>query len=270
MFQSYAIFPHLSVFENVAYGLRAKNAPRNEIPDRVKQALAMVKMSEFTQSAPLRLSGGQQQRVALARALVNRPRVLLLDEPLSALDANLRRQMQIELKSLQREVGITFIFVTHDQEEAMALSDRIALLRSGRLEQVAEPREIYGHPRTAYVAQFIGQTNLLRAECATEWPLPGPFRGRQQDRRGPPCFLCGLKQYVSLPSTSANPSGDTATFHGQIRNQTFGGAMDLLEIDCGNSQTMRARVPSPGALSGQQKFEFNAGDAVRVQEGSET
>ena len=131
VFQSYAIFPHLSVFENVAYGLRAKNTAKGEIPERVTQALAMVKMGEFAQAAPPRLSGGQQQRVALARALVNRPRVLLLDEPLSALDANLRRQMQVELKSLQREVGITFIFVTHDQEEAMALSDRVALLRAG-------------------------------------------------------------------------------------------------------------------------------------------
>src|SRR6204780_3931971 len=166
VFQSYAIFPHLSVFENVAYGLRAKNAPKSEIPDRVTQALAMVKMSDFTQSAPSRLSGGQQQRVALARALVNRPRVLLLDEPLSALDANLRRQMQTELKSLQREVGITFIFVTHDQEEAMALSDRIALLRAGHLEQVASPREIYVRPATAYTAKFIGQTNLLRAQVS--------------------------------------------------------------------------------------------------------
>src|SRR5208282_586987 len=162
VFQSYAIFPHLTVFENVAYGLRAKGARQDEIPSRVKQALVMVKMEEFAQSAPSRLSGGQQQRVALARALVNRPRVLLLDEPLSALDANLRRQMQIELKSLQREVGITFLFVTHDQEEAMALSDRIALLRNGSLEQIAPPREIYAHPATAYTAQFIGQTNLLR------------------------------------------------------------------------------------------------------------
>jgi spermidine/putrescine transport system ATP-binding protein len=269
VFQSYAIFPHLSVFENVAYGLRAKNAPRNEIPDRVKQALAMVKMSEFTQSAPSRLSGGQQQRVALARALVNRPRVLLLDEPLSALDANLRRQMQIELKSLQREVGITFIFVTHDQEEAMALSDRIALLRSGRLEQVAEPREIYGHPRTAYVAQFIGQTNLLRAEVrdgiatagSISWPAAGPS--------GPAMFSLRPEAIRLASGASANLSSATATFHGQIRNQTFGGAMDLLEIDCGNSQAIRARVPSPRALNGQQKFEFNAGDAVRVQEGNE-
>src|SRR5580693_8861049 len=164
VFQSYALFPHLSVSENVAYGLRAQRAPRAEIFSRVGQALAMVKMSEFERQAPARLSGGQQQRVALARALVNRPKLLLLDEPLSALDANLRRQMQTELKSLQREVGITFLFVTHDQDEAMALSDRIALLRAGQLEQIASPREIYSHPDTAYTAEFIGQTNLLRAE----------------------------------------------------------------------------------------------------------
>jgi ABC-type Fe3+/spermidine/putrescine transport system ATPase subunit len=164
VFQSYALFPHLSVFENIAYGPRVQSTPKLEIPKRVEQALAMVKMSDYAQSSPSRLSGGQQQRVALARALVNRPKVLLLDEPLSALDANLRRQMQTELKSLQREVGITFIFVTHDQEEAMALSDRIALLRAGTLEQVASPREIYATPATAYTAQFIGQTNLLKAQ----------------------------------------------------------------------------------------------------------
>ena len=271
VFQSYAIFPHLSVFENVAYGLRAKGAPRNEIPSRVTQALAMVKMSEFERSAPSRLSGGQQQRVALARALVNRPRVLLLDEPLSALDANLRRQMQIELKSLQREVGITFIFVTHDQEEAMALSDRIALLRAGGLEQVAEPREIYGRPKTAYAAQFIGQTNLLRAEVREGSASAGPIAWPAAGPSGPATFSL-RPESIRLASNSQPPaaSGATAHFQGQIKNQTFGGAMDLLEIDCGNSCLIRARVPSPGSLSGQQKFEFNTGDAVRVLESGGT
>ncbi len=271
VFQSYAIFPHLSVFDNVAYGLRAKLVPRNEIPSRVTQALAMVKMSEFERSAPSRLSGGQQQRVALARALVNRPRVLLLDEPLSALDANLRRQMQIELKSLQREVGITFIFVTHDQEEALALSDRIALLRAGRLEQVAEPREIYGCPKTAYAAQFIGQTNLLRAEVREGTATAGPIAWPSSGPPGPATFSL-RPESIGLAS-SARPaacSGATAHFQGQIKNQTFGGAMDLLEIDCGNSYVIRARVPSPGSLTGQQKFEFNACDAVRVLESSDT
>jgi ABC-type Fe3+/spermidine/putrescine transport system ATPase subunit len=269
VFQSYAIFPHLSVFENVAYGLRAKAVTHSEIPARVTQALAMVKMSEFAQSAPSRLSGGQQQRVALARALVNRPRVLLLDEPLSALDANLRRQMQVELKSLQREVGITFIFVTHDQEEAMALSDRIALLRSGRLEQVAEPREIYGHPATAYAAQFIGQTNLLRAEVRDGIAIAGPIAWPSNAPSGAATFSLRPESIrLSASSQAVKTPGVTAHFHGRIQNQTFGGAMDLLEIDCGNSHLLRARISSPGPLDGLQDFEFAANDAVRVRDGS--
>src|SRR5262245_55345651 len=164
VFQHYALFPHLTVEQNVAYGLRVAGKPDAEITARVEQALARVKMTAFAKAKPSKISGGQQKRVALARALVNQPRLLLLDEPLSALDANLRRQMQMELKSLQREVGISFVFVTHDQEEAMVMSDRIALLRMGELEQVATPREIYNHPATAYTAQFIGHTNLLRCE----------------------------------------------------------------------------------------------------------
>ena len=197
VFQHYALFPHLSVRENVAYGLRVQKTTATEIGGRVDEALRMVKMQEFADSRPSKLSGGQQQRVALARALVNRPLLLLLDEPLSALDANLRKQMQGELKALQRAIGITFLFVTHDQEEAMALSDRIALLRNGALEQVASPREIYAHPATAYTAQFIGQTNLLRGEIldgmarcgALKWPADGPsgaaiFSLRPEARNG--------------------------------------------------------------------------------------
>ena len=164
VFQHYALFPHLTVAENVGYGLKIAKLSKAEVDARVTQALEMVKMTPFAASKPSRISGGQQQRIALARALVNRPRLLLLDEPLSALDANLRRQMQVELKSMQREVGISFVFVTHDQEEAMVMSDRIALLRMGELEQVASPREIYNRPATAYTAQFIGHTNLLSGE----------------------------------------------------------------------------------------------------------
>src|SRR6202051_2330074 len=175
VFQSYALFPHLTVEENVAYGLRVAKRPDAEITQRVAEALDKVKMTAFATSKPSKISGGQQQRVALARALVNRPRLLLLDEPLSALDANLRRQMQVELKSLQREVGIAFVFMTHDQEEAMVMSDRIALLRSGELEQVATPREIYGRPATAYAAQFIGHTNLLKGEVREGTVRCGPL-----------------------------------------------------------------------------------------------
>lgn len=268
VFQSYAIFPHLSVFENVAYGLRAKNTAKAEIPERVTQALAMVKMSEFAQAAPAKLSGGQQQRVALARALVNRPRVLLLDEPLSALDANLRRQMQVELKSLQREVGITFIFVTHDQEEAMALSDRVALLRAGLLEQVAPPREIYGEPETAYAAQFIGQTNLLRAEVRDGVATAGSIVWPTSEASGPATYSL-RPECIRLVAESAGTAfavDSTARFRGRIRNQSFGGAMDLIEIDCGGPHTVRARIANPGILSGEREFEFAATDAIRVSE----
>ena len=271
VFQSYALFPHLSVFENVAYGLRTQGSPKREIPDRVRHALDMVQMAEYAQQAPSRLSGGQQQRVALARALVNRPRVLLLDEPLSALDANLRRQMQTELKSLQRGVGVTFIFVTHDQEEAMALSDRIALLRAGLLEQVAPPREIYARPATAYAAQFIGQTNLLRADIrdgiatagVLAWPA-GPAA-----HPGLATYSLRLECIRLAGAPSPNPrthDASLARFRGEIRNQVFGGAMDLLEISCGNAQILRARVPAPGPISGEHEFEFSAADAIQVRD----
>jgi ABC-type Fe3+/spermidine/putrescine transport system ATPase subunit len=271
VFQSYAIFPHLSVFENVAYGLRAKNVAKGEIPERVTQALAMVKMGEFAQAAPSRLSGGQQQRVALARALVNRPRVLLLDEPLSALDANLRRQMQVELKSLQREVGITFIFVTHDQEEAMALSDRVALLRAGVLEQVAPPREIYGEPATAYAAQFIGQTNLLRAQVRDGVATAGTIAWRTSSGSGEATYSLRPEcvRLAHRPAAPASPDASVARFRGRVRNQSFGGATDLLEIECGNSFVVRVRIPNPGVLSGEHDFEFNACDAALVREGED-
>ncbi|MGA8678085.1 MAG: ABC transporter ATP-binding protein [Candidatus Acidiferrales bacterium] len=269
VFQSYAIFPHLSVFENVAYGLRAKNAPKSAIPERVTQALGMVKMSEFAHAAPSRLSGGQQQRVALARALVNRPRVLLLDEPLSALDANLRRQMQVELKSLQREVGITFILVTHDQEEAMALSDRVALLRAGLLEQVAAPRAIYGVPATAYAAEFIGQTNLLHAEVRDGIARAGSITWRAGGGNDKATYSLRPECIRLLRSGAAGtaPDGSVARFRGRICNQSFSGATDLVEVECGNSSKIRVRLANPGVLSGEHEFEFNANDATPVREG---
>lgn len=161
VFQNYALFPHMSVWNNVAYGLRMKKVGGKELNDRVDAALEMVQLSHLSQRAPRQLSGGQQQRVALARALVNRPNVLLLDEPLGALDLKLRKEMQLELKHLQTQVGITFIYVTHDQEEALTMSDRIALMRAGKIEQIGTPTEIYDHPATKYVADFIGETNLF-------------------------------------------------------------------------------------------------------------
>jgi len=269
VFQSYALFPHLSVRENVAYGLRAQGAPRAGILGRVEQALAMVKMTEFARQAPARLSGGQQQRVALARALVNRPKLLLLDEPLSALDANLRRQMQTELKSLQREVGITFLFVTHDQDEAMALSDRIALLRAGGLEQVATPREIYNRPETAYVAQFIGQTNILRAEISGGVACAGTIAwrwGGSAYSNGTALFSLRPESIrVVPPAETSLPSEDTVRFRARVVAQTFGGASDIMEIVCPDGQALRIRVPAGTSMEGEQRFEFDLRDAVAVR-----
>jgi len=167
VFQSYALFPHLNVFENVAFGLRRKKVAKDEVERRVHEALSLVDLLGFERRRPLQMSGGQQQRVALARALVNRPKVLLLDEPLGALDLKLRKQMQLELKTIQQEVGITFIYVTHDQEEAMTMSDRLAVMRLGRIEQLGAPEEVYEHPGTEFVAGFIGASNLLAGELAS-------------------------------------------------------------------------------------------------------
>jgi ABC-type Fe3+/spermidine/putrescine transport system ATPase subunit len=163
VFQQYALFPHMSVRDNVGYGLRMRRVAPAEIQERVGRALEMVRLHDLGARAPRQLSGGQQQRVALARALVNEPQVLLLDEPLGALDLKLRRQMQGDLTALNRQLGITFIYVTHDQEEALTMSDRIALMRGGRIEQIGPPRELYDRPRSRYVADFIGETNLIPA-----------------------------------------------------------------------------------------------------------
>jgi putative spermidine/putrescine transport system ATP-binding protein len=162
VFQSYALFPHLTAAENVAFGLEMQRVPREERESRVKEALELVGLSAFAARFPRRMSGGQQQRVALARALVIRPRILLLDEPLSNLDAKLREEMQIELRQIQRTVGTTTLLVTHDQAEAMALSDRIVVMNSGRVEQIARPHEAYEHPASPFVAGFLGKTNVLQ------------------------------------------------------------------------------------------------------------
>jgi putative spermidine/putrescine transport system ATP-binding protein len=269
VFQHYALFPHLTVEENVAYGLRVAKRPEAEIASRVSEALDKVKMSAHAKSKPSKISGGQQQRIALARALVNRPRLLLLDEPLSALDANLRRQMQVELKSLQREVGISFIFVTHDQEEAMVMSDRIALLRSGELEQVATPREIYGRPATAYAAQFIGHTNLLKGEvragvvrsASLTWPAdlpdgPALFSLRPENLR--------LAKANSVPANS--PSPGMVRVHGKVLQQAFHGATELIRVQCTDGLVLVVRTAtSAGALQDVQ-LEFSPADAIPVRE----
>ena len=161
VFQNYALFPHMNVAENIGYGLKLKKVPKSEIRKKVSQMLELVQLEGYEKRKPSELSGGQKQRVAIARALVNNPKVLLLDEPLGALDLQLRRAMQIELKHLQKKLGITFIYITHDQEEAIIMSDRIAVMKDGRIEQIGTPDEIYNHPKTSYVATFVGNANIL-------------------------------------------------------------------------------------------------------------
>ncbi len=264
VFQSYALFPHLTVEQNVAYGLRVAKRPEAEITQRVAEALDKVKMTAHAKSKPSKISGGQQQRVALARALVNRPRLLLLDEPLSALDANLRRQMQVELKSLQREVGIAFVFVTHDQEEAMVMSDRIALLRSGELEQVATPREIYNRPATAYVAQFIGHTNLLKGEVRDGVVRCGALSWTASLPDGPALFSL-RPEHIRLAGSG---SSGTAPIRGRVVQQAFHGATELIRVDCGGLVLVVRTASSSGALN-EVELEFSVSDAVVVRESPE-
>jgi ABC-type Fe3+/spermidine/putrescine transport system ATPase subunit len=265
VFQHYALFPHLTVEENVAYGLRVAKRPEAEIVQRVSEALEKVKMTAHAKKKPSKISGGQQQRVALARALVNRPQLLLLDEPLSALDANLRRQMQVELKSLQREVGISFVFVTHDQEEAMVMSDRIALLRSGELEQVASPREIYSHPATAYVAQFIGHTNLLKGDVRDGIVKCGFLSWRASLPDGPVLFSL-RPEHVRL--AGANTAG-VVRVRGEIFHQAFHGATELIRVQCPDGLVLTMRTASGNSARNEVELEFSPADAVVVRESPE-
>lgn len=273
VFQHYALFPHLTVERNVAYGLRVARRPEAEITSRVSEALDKVKMTAHAKSKPSKISGGQQQRVALARALVNRPRLLLLDEPLSALDANLRRQMQVELKSLQREVGIAFVFVTHDQEEAMVMSDRIALLRSGELEQVATPREIYSRPATAYVAQFIGHTNLLRGEVRGGMARCSCLSWPAQSSDSPALFSLRPENIrVVVGATPAVPG--SVRIRGRVLHQAFHGATELIRVECADGLVMVVRTPSIRGHNGGEmrdiiELEFSPDDAVPVRESPE-
>jgi putative spermidine/putrescine transport system ATP-binding protein len=208
VFQDYALFPHMTVGDNVAYGLLVRKVPKGERTRRVGEALDMVRLTGYERRKPGQLSGGQRQRVALARALVNRPRLLLLDEPLGALDLKLREEMQIELKAIQQQVGITFIYVTHDQEEALTMSDRLAVFNRGRVEQVGAPAEVYERPRTPFVAGFVGTSNLLRGEVArTIVGEAGTFTVRPEKIR------------LAAPDAAVGPDETSAT--GRIRSVVY-------------------------------------------------
>jgi putative spermidine/putrescine transport system ATP-binding protein len=223
VFQDYALFPHMTVGDNVAYGLTVRKVPRAERERRVGEALAMVRLAGYERRKPSQLSGGQRQRVALARALVNRPRVLLLDEPLGALDLKLREEMQLELKAIQQEVGITFIYVTHDQEEALTMSDRLAVFNRGRIEQMGTPADLYERPSTAFVAGFVGTSNLLRGAAAVALVgTEGLFTVRPE------------KIWMTEPGTPVG--GDEVGADGTIRNVVYLGpdTRYIVALDAGS------------------------------------
>ena len=253
VFQSYALFPHLSVLENVAFGLRRRGLKGKEVRERVREILRVVGLEGMEGRKPRQLSGGQQQRVALARALVNRPRVLLLDEPLGALDLKLRKQMQLELKSIQHDVGITFIHVTHDQEEAMTMADRIAVMNGGRIEQLGTPTELYETPQTAFVAGFLGASNLIAGTVA------GP--DRVQLRNGPevrvPAPVLGDRAgqvAVGIRPEKIDLSGDHENrIDGRIVESAYVGVATqyIVETPCG-LLTVYAQNTQPGAGASTQ------------------
>ncbi|WP_137819488.1 ABC transporter ATP-binding protein [Pseudomonas sp. 2FG] len=225
VFQDYALFPHMNVRDNVAYGLKVKGIGKTERLERAEEALNMVALGGYGERKPAQLSGGQRQRVALARALVNRPRVLLLDEPLGALDLKLREQMQGELKKLQRQLGITFIFVTHDQTEALSMSDRVAVFNKGRIEQVDTPRNLYMKPATAFVAEFVGTSNVLRGELAQQ--LTGsarPFSIRPE--------------HIRLMSSPSQAPSDEVQISGLLHDIQYQGSATRYEIQLENGQNL--------------------------------
>ncbi|WP_395696225.1 ABC transporter ATP-binding protein [Nocardioides sp.] len=231
VFQDYAIFPHMSVLENVEYGLRVKKVGRAERRQRAEEALATVRLAEYGGRRPHQLSGGQRQRVALARALVNRPKVLLLDEPLGALDLKLRREMQIELKEIQREVGITFVFVTHDQEEALTMSDRVAVFNEGRIEQLATPVELYEQPTSSFVAEFVGTSNLFRGEDARRLVgEDGTFAVRPEK--------------VRLAGQAPADTTGLCVAHGVVREVVYLGATTSSVVDLDDGPTVTVSHPN--------------------------
>lgn len=271
VFQSYALFPHMTVADNIAFPLRMAKCPADEIPKRVEEALDDVSLGGLGKRYPNELSGGQRQRVAVARALVNRPRLLLLDEPLAALDAKLRERMQLELITLQKEVGITFVYVTHDQEEALALSHRIAVMNKGKVEQLDEPSKIYGFPKNRFVADFIGECNLFDCTVAA------------QDANGVDLDIAGLGRVRCAGSETAAPGakGTLALrpekvaigrelqaadcvnrYHGKVFDYLYTGDVTLYIVEVDGGQRVEVMLPN-NAIGRSSKF-FEPGDAVQI------
>ncbi len=252
VFQTYALFPFMTVAENVGFGLKYQKVSRDEIKQRVGEALDLVHMGSYAKRKPAHLSGGQQQRVALARALVLRPRVLLLDEPLGALDAKLRKQLQLELRSMQREIGITFVYVTHDQEEALTMSDQIAVMAEGRIEQVGPPQEIYSAPATTFVAGFLGAANIFDAGILDvvsengQTPAPGSAIVIRPERIG-----------IQAPDAPVGPGVNAIP--GTVKHVVYLGNCTQVHVDVGVPTALVVEVPN---RSGPQSVPHGAGDRV--------
>ncbi len=264
VFQNYALFPHLTVAENVGFGLRYKDASKQDARKRVANALELVRLDGFEKRRPSQLSGGQQQRVALARALVLNPAVLLLDEPLGALDAKLRKALQIELKSLQEEIGITFIYVTHDQEEALTMSDRLAVMSNGRVEQVGSPSEVYEEPTTAYVADFLGVSNLMDATAEGQGTGGGKVRLGEFElaaAQGDTDARGDVKIVIRPERVRLEPTGTTGENRvpGMVERVVYVGSIMQVIVHLAPGQSLQAWVQNQG-----DGFPFSQGDAVAV------
>ena len=282
VFQNYALFPHMNVAENIGYGLKLKKVPKSEIRKKVSQMLELVQLEGYEKRKPSELSGGQKQRVAIARALVNNPKVLLLDEPLGALDLQLRRAMQIELKHLQKKLGITFIYITHDQEEAINMSDRIAVMRDGRIEQIGTPDEIYNHPKTSYVATFVGNANILHGvaesiqgenaivkigndrvivKLETSQQDTGDTRAKQYLAAGEKVTLAVRSENILLQETAV--IGDTGTDHRDIVDiSVSGGGLDAHNKN--SVSGLQATVTEKNFAGGQLRVTLKLSDGTQL------
>ena len=282
VFQNYALFPHMNVAENIGYGLKLKKVPKSEIRKKVSQMLELVQLEGYEKRKPSELSGGQKQRVAIARALVNNPKILLLDEPLGALDLQLRRAMQIELKHLQKKLGITFIYITHDQEEAINMSDRIAVMRDGRIEQIGTPDEIYNHPKTSYVATFVGNANILHGvaesiqgenaivkigndkvivKLETSQQDTGDTRAKQYLAAGEKVTLAVRSENILLQETAV--IGDTGTDHRDIVDiSVSGGGLDAHNKN--SVSGLQATVTEKNFAGGQLRVTLKLSDGTQL------
>ena len=282
VFQNYALFPHMNVAENIGYGLKLKKVPKSEIRKKVSQMLELVQLEGYERRKPSELSGGQKQRVAIARALVNNPKILLLDEPLGALDLQLRRAMQIELKHLQKKLGITFIYITHDQEEAINMSDRIAVMRDGCIEQIGTPDEIYNHPKTSYVATFVGNANILHGvaesiqgenaivkigndrvivKLETSQQDTGDTRAKQYLAAGEKVTLAVRSENILLQETAV--IGDTGTDHRDtVDISVSGGGLDAHNKN--SVSGLQATVTEKNFAGGQLRVTLKLSDGTQL------